>query len=339
VRNYTSSGLRAIRLLAIAAASLSTAYAAPLVVPLSDGSPTSASALVDLLLGPAPNLSIVPGSPQYSGGVAASGTFTAGGTGSTGLGIDRGVVLTSGDARFLGSSAAFVGDSANKDVGFTAGVGNSLTPNSAPGDSLFDSLTPFGSSNASILSFSFVPEGSALVLRLVFGSEDYNDLVNSGFPTDVFGVFVNGVNYALVPGTSTPISASSINCGGPTSGPAPDPGADHCALYRDNPPFFDVIDSEIDGFTVPIDLSIPVNLGVVNTISIGIADNLDFFGDSALLLAEGSIRSGSGSSVSEPSMLALLLTAGIACLAGRRRRGSRERPASTIVPAHSQPTR
>ena len=36
-----------------------------------------------------------------------------------------------------------------------------------------------------------------LSLQLVFGSEDYNDLVNSGFPTDVFGIFVNGVNYGV----------------------------------------------------------------------------------------------------------------------------------------------
>ena len=124
---------------------------------------------------------------------------------------------------------------------------------------------------------------SFLRLSFVFGSEDYNDVVNSGFPTDVFGIFVNGVNYALVPGTSSPISASTVNCGGPTSGPAPG-GGQNCGLFRDNPPFFDTIDSEIDGFTTKFTLAIPVNTGSVNSIQLGIADNLDSFGDSALLL-------------------------------------------------------
>lgn len=321
MRNFMFLRLSAIRLLAIYAVSATTAFAAAVVTPLSDGSPASAAGLVNLLLGPSANLSVVAGSPLYTGAVPASGTFNAGGTGPTGVGIDSGVVLTSGDARFLQSSAAFPGDSSNKDDDFTAGAGNSLTPNNSPGNSLFNSLTSFGTANASILSFSFVPQGSALNLDLVFGSEDYNDLVNSGFPTDVFGIFVNGVNYALVPGTGLPISASTINCGGPTSGPASNVGAQNCALYRDNPPFFDTIDSEIDGFTVPIHLSIPVNFGAVNTISIGIADNLDSFGDSALLLASGSFFVGDAASVPEPSTPVLMLAA-IAALAGipRRRR-------------------
>jgi len=311
--------LSAISLLAISAVSVSTAFASAVVTPLSNGSPASAAGLVNSLLGLNPNLSVVAGSALYTGAVPASGTFTSGGTGPTGVGIDSGVVLTSGDARFLQSSAAFPGDSSNQVGDFTAGFGNSLTPNNAPGNSLFNSLTSSGTFNASILSFSFVPQGSTLNLRLVFGSEDYNDLVNSGFPTDVIGVFVNGINYALVPGMSTPISASSINCGGPTSGAAPNVGGQNCALYRDNPPFSDIIDSEIDGFTVPILLSIPVNFGAVNTISIGIADNVDVFGDSALLLAGGSLAV--AVAVPEPSTLVLMLAAiaGLAGIPARRR--------------------
>jgi len=49
---------------------------------------------------------------------------------------------------------------------------------------------------------------------------------------------------------------------------------------------------------------IPVNKGVVNTISIGIADNVDSSGDSALLLAGLSILA-----VPEPSTMALLIAA------------------------------
>jgi hypothetical protein len=194
---------------------------------------------------------------------------------------------------------------------------NDRTPNDSPGHAIFDSLTPFGTQNASILAFQFVPQDAALTLSVVFASEDYNDLVNSGFPTDVFGIFVNGVNQARLPGTNLAISASSVNCGGPTSGPAPGVGGSHCELYRDNAPFFDLIDSEADGFTVLLTLSMPVNAGVVNSLAIGIADSLDSFGDSAVLLAEGSLAS--VSDVPEPATLALAVGALMACGALRRR--------------------
>jgi len=319
--DFTFMRLTAIRLLAISGVGLSTAYGAVIVTPLSNTSPASAAALVNSLLSSTPNLSIVAGSALYSGQATASGTFANGGTGPTGVGLDSGVLLTTGDARFLSSSALFAGDDPNKDGGFTAGVGNSLTPNNAPGNARFNSLTPESTFNASILTFSFVPQGSTLTLQLVFASEDYNDLVNSGFPTDVFGVFLNGVNYAWVPGTLTPISASSINCGGPTNLPAPNVGGQNCGLYRDNAPFSGSISSEIDGFTVPISLSIPVNFGVPNTITIGIADTFDSAGDSALLLAGGSLSVRESAAVPEPSTVALMLVGILGMAHFTRRRG------------------
>lgn len=292
---------------------MSAAHADPVVSPLPDTTPASADALLQTILGT--GLTVVPGSVQYQGAASASGTFSNGGTGPTGLGIDSGAVLTTGDARFIAGSAAFPGDVSNKSGTFTAGVLNSLTPNASGGNPLLDTLTPFGTQNASVLTFSFLPTADTLHLSLVFGSEDYNDLVNSGFPTDVFGLFINGVNYGFVPGTTTPISASGINCGGPTSGPAPGTGP-NCGLYRDNPPFFDSIISELDGMTVVLDLAIPVHAGAVNTMSIGIADALDDSGDSALMIRAGSLF------VPEPSVLLLSLTALGFVGVARRRSGS-----------------
>jgi len=305
------------------------AVAGPTVTPMVDGSAASATALVNSLLAPAGGVTLVGGSASYIGAPSASGTFIGGGIGPTGVGIDSGVVLTTGDARFLGSSAAFPGDNANKSGDFTAGVLNSLTPNNSPGNALFSSLSSFGTANASILGFQFIPNDSFLRLSFVFASEDYNDLVNAGFPTDVFGIFVNGVNYALVPGTSSPISAATVNCGGPTSGAANGAGAQNCARFRDNPPFFDVIDSELDGFTTEFTLLIPVNASAVNAIQIGIADNLDSFADSALLLRANSV---SVAAIPEPSTYALMLAGLVAIgqLARRRRHGAATDSATNI---------
>ena len=306
--------LAALALL-VAAGAQGGAQAAATVTPLSDGGSDAASSLVNTLLAAQPGLSVVAGSASYSGQASASGLFSNGGLAANGLGIDSGVVLTTGDARFIGSSTAFEGDAANQTGTYTAGVGNALTPNTSGGHSLFSSLTTEPTFNASVLSFSFVPQYARLSLRFVFASEDYNDLVNSGFPTDVFGVFVNGVNQALLPGTQLGISASTVNCGGPTSDPAGGLGGS-CSLYRDNAPFYDAIDTELDGLTVVMNLQMTVNPGQVNTLSIGIADTLDTMGDSAVLLAAGSVAA-----VPEPGTWALML-GGVAALgvAARRRR-------------------
>ncbi|HEX2541611.1 MAG TPA: choice-of-anchor L domain-containing protein [Caldimonas sp.] len=296
------------------------ALAAATITPMTDGSSASAAALANSLLAPSSRLTYVPGSASYIGSPTASGTFSGGGTEAGGIGIESGVVLTTGDARFLGSSAAFPGDSPNKTGTFTAGVGNSLTPNSSPGHPLFSSLTSSGTANATILGFQFVPLDSSIQLSFVFASEDYNDVVNSGFPSDVFGIFVNGVNYALVPGTSTPISAATVNCGGPTSGPANGAGAQNCARFRDNPPFLDLIDSELDGFTTEFTLLVPVNASAVNLIQFGIADSLDDSGDSALL-----VRANSIAPIPEPSTYALMVAGFLAIghVARRRRQARR----------------
>lgn len=181
----------------VALAFVSNAHAGATVTDLTDTSSATANALANSLLSASSGITIVNGSATYTRAATGSGTFTHGGTGATGLGIDQGVVLSTGDAQFIGSSAAFAGDSANRSDDFTAGVGTSLTANNSGGNALFDSMTAgYGNTNASVLSFSFIPTGNSLTLSFVFGSEDYDNDVGFGFPTDVMGIFVNGVNYA-----------------------------------------------------------------------------------------------------------------------------------------------
>jgi len=268
-------------------------WASPIVVkPLSANSGSSAAVqmLVSSLLGG--GIAVVPGSVQYTGATAASGLFINGGTNlETSIGINYGVVLTTGDARFVSGSATSADDFPNKTTAFGAGILNTLTRNTSPGSSLFASLTSAPTFNASILSFQFIPTGSTISLRYVFGSEEYGDVVNTGFPPDVLGIFVNGVNYARVPGTSVPVSTASINCGGPTSGSASGVNPQNCSLYRDNPPFFGKIETELDGLTVVLTLTAPVMPGQVNTIQLGIANSSDSYADSAVFIQAGSLQS------------------------------------------------
>ena len=268
-------------------------WASPIVVkPLSanNGSSAAVQMLVSSLLGG--GITVVPGSVQYTGATAASGLFINGGTDlNTTVGINYGVVLTTGDARFVSGSATSADDFPNKTTAFGAGILNTLTRNTSPGSSLFSSLTSAQTFNASILSFQFIPTGSSITLKYVFGSEEYGDVVNTGFPPDVLGIFVNGVNYARVPGTSVPVSTASINCGGPTSGAASGVNPQNCSLYRDNPPFFGKIETELDGLTVVLTLTAPVTAGQVNTIQFGIANSSDSYADSAVFIQAGSLQS------------------------------------------------
>jgi hypothetical protein len=269
------------------------AWASPIVVkPLSvnSGSPTALQTLVSTLVGA--GVTVVPGSIQYTGATAASGLFINGGTNLTSsIGINNGAILTTGDARFVSGTAINTDDVSNKTTAFGAGITNTLTRNTAPGSLLFSGLTSAPTLNASILSFQFIPNGNAISLKYVFGSEEYGDVVNTGFPPDVLGVFVNGVNYAFVPGTVTPVSTATINCGGPTSGAATNVNASNCNLYRDNPPFFGKIETELDGLTVVLTLTAPVIAGQVNTIQLGIANSADSFADSAVFIQAGSLQS------------------------------------------------
>jgi hypothetical protein len=94
-----------------------------------------------------------------------------------------------------------------------------------------------------------------------------------------------------VPGTGVAVSTASVNCGGPTSGAATGVAPQNCNLYRDNPPFFGKIESELDGLTVVLTLTAPVNAGQVNTLQLGIANSLDSSADSAVFIQAGSLQS------------------------------------------------
>lgn len=149
----------------------------------------------------------------YTGVTGSRASFT---TGTTNLGLDAGVILSTGDATTIGAPA-------------TTEVGNS-TGGGADNDLTL--LTGQLINNAAILEFDFVPTGDSLKFRYVFGSEEYPTWVCSQY-NDAFGFFLSGpglngpysnnaVNIAVVPGTTIPITINTINSGVPGMSDASD---------------------------------------------------------------------------------------------------------------------
>lgn len=206
---------------------------------------------------------IVISNPSYTGVASASGTFTGGL--SAGIGIDSGVILTSGDA----SDA----------VGPNSAI-NTQTNNGQAGDPDLDALIPgFATHDAVILEFDFTTTSGDLFFNYVFGSEEYNEWVGTAY-NDVFGFFVDPagpppqVNIALIPGTSTPVSINNVNLG---SNPA---------FYINND--VGTYNIEYDGFTKVLSAQF-LGLGPgTHHIKLAIADAGDFILDSAVFLESAS---------------------------------------------------
>lgn len=254
--------------LSFVVATASVAGAAITTQPVSDGGPT-ADALVNQVLGSGVTISNV-SSRGCTGGL---GTF-AGGTGI--VGIESGIILSSGDI------ANVVGPNDVPDAGTECGIA---------GDADLDALlhaqpgaTGATTLDAAVLEFDFVPTGSTVAFQYVFASEEYPEFVGSDF-NDVFGFFVNGQNYATVPGTNLPVAVNNVNGGDPSGSFAPV----NEVLFVDNE--FGDFDTQADGFTQALSFTAPVNAGVTNHIKLAIGDTSDGKLDSWIFIAAQSLSS------------------------------------------------
>jgi len=200
------------------------------------------------------------GTNQTKGGNSSSaGSFTGGGSI---IGFESGVVLSTGGVKNV------IGPNSN------AGISQD---NNLAGDADLTTLAGGDTEDATFLEFDFIPTSDTVVLQYVFASEEYLEFVETGF-TDVFGLFVNGVNVAKVPNSSTAVSINSIN----------DATNSEYFVNNDNGSF----DTEMDGRTVVLfTIQIAVNPNVENDIKLAIADRGDAQFDSNVFLRAGSFIS------------------------------------------------
>lgn len=198
------------------------------------------------------------------------------------IGFSSGLMLTTGDSDFVYGP----NDSGSETQ---APGGNSLD-----GDPDLDELNPsYQTNDAAVLEFDFIPSEPNVSFKYVFGSEEYNEFVNSSY-NDVFGFFLSGpgisgpysnssVNIALIPGTSTPVSINNVNNGLNSS------------YYEDNTGgMSSIIETQLDGCTVTLTAEFTgLEKCELYHIKLGVADAGDHVLDSAVFLEANSFTDGS----------------------------------------------
>ncbi|MGB4828605.1 MAG: choice-of-anchor L domain-containing protein, partial [Paracoccaceae bacterium] len=201
---------------------------------------------------------------SYTGPANSSAIYTNGYLSPGVVPSNSGVILSTGNAASFTQSS---GDP-NRSTGTstdTTGVNNNAQFNAVAGTRTYDAVW---------MDVDFIPTGNVMTMNFVFSSEEYPEYVNSSF-NDFLGVWINGVYVPVSVGNGT-TAINNIN-------PGTEPN-----LFISNTK--DGYNTEMDGFTVTLKLTIPVNAGVVNSIRIGIADTGDAQYDSNVLIAADSVQ-------------------------------------------------
>ncbi len=185
-------------------------------------------------------------SVNFDGPASALGYFENGGGA---VGLSKGLVLTTGEAQT--NAGTFGADALSNE---NAQHDNASTVRDPNLEQIVPYLDP-ATGNPNILNVSrytitFIPKGDRVSFRYAFASEEYPQFVCSEY-NDVFGFFISGpgftgpyqdggVNIALVPGTTLPVTINSINGGvvGVSGSATYCTGAQgslgNSAFYRDN---------------------------------------------------------------------------------------------------------
>lgn len=223
-------------------------------------------AVIDALIGPGSGISVVPGSVSFVGRVgdgneAQSALFSNfslapnSGTGPT-VTIDDGVLLTSGVANLP------LVNTVNQWDHNEAGVTSPATG----GNTDLEGLVGLDTNDQNVISFDFTldnPADTGIALDLVFGSDEFPTQT----VTDIFGFFIDGVNFAEFP------SGALI-------------GNNDDSQFIDNPLGDGTYDIEYNGFTPRFEIIGSVDPGqTTHTAIIALADTNDAIYDSGAFIA------------------------------------------------------
>lgn len=213
---------------------------------------------------------------QFSGDPRSVGYFSGG---SQSVGIERGIVLTTGFSL-----------SATDDGAVQASDGNA-------GGTIEASLSPIATgalNNVAVYTITFVPNSDTLRFRYCFASEEYPEYACTDF-NDVFGFFIQGPGYptftniARVPGTNLPVSINNVHPSNPAAPPPCPPF--NVQYYNDNNGSGD--QPVYDGFTDVFTAMAVVTPCQPYTIKLAIADVGDGAYDSGVFLEAKSFGTGS----------------------------------------------
>jgi hypothetical protein len=223
-------------------------------------------------------------SVSYKGSTSSAGYFSGGK--STGIGLESGIVLTTGNV--MNAEKANISGS----------TGNNMKQS---GDSKLNSLIPgYKTYDASVLSVDFVSKGTSAYFNYAFASEEFVEWVGSSY-NDVFGFHVDDENYALIPGTTTPVAINTVNQN------------TNSEFFNNNDPWKGGLDSPeydltYDGFTDVFTANIAGLIpGQTYTLEFAIADAGDGVYDSAVFIDAGSFSDApvTPSGAPEPSLIIL----------------------------------
>lgn len=204
---------------------------------------------------------------SYSGDTQSSGIYSNGDTISEDVTPgDTGVILSTGHVDDFTNSSGSTNTNVRTNTSTnTSGINNNTQFNSAAGARTYD---------AAFMDIDFIPTGNLMTMQFVFASEEYPEYQNSVYQ-DFVGVWINGTQVDMVVGNGD-VDPGNVNNGTNEN------------LYLNNTS--DQYNTEMDGITVTMTLTIPVNAGAINSIRIGIADVVDSSYDSSLLIGGDSVQ-------------------------------------------------
>jgi large repetitive protein len=200
-----------------------------------------------------------------TGDAAAIAQFAGGTSGGIGATMNNGIVMSTG---FVDVANALQGGPGTFRSGNNSG--NAIAAlNTIAGAGTFDGI---------ILEFDFVPITNNINVNYVFGSEEYNEFVNSGY-NDAFGFFISGPgivgnsNIAVI--GAVPVTIDNVNNGS------------NAGSYRNN----EVLNNNnvMDGYTVQLTASKAVIACQTYHIQLMIADGGDAIYDSWVFIQQNGL--------------------------------------------------